>query len=181
MAPSKCRLEPVQPMCDAYMTKYISSKTHISSAQKVGCQHSVQKPYAVLGGSGHFPADQPLHAGGFARIAFPHLAASRRRSLWLFGCCVVSATVPGSSSAIRPLHAGGSTRLPVLARHSFPNALPVGFASVRPASRAPRPSPSSWLRRVRGSRPSRKPSSSHAAGRTPGARVAPGRRWFPWR
>ena len=51
-----------------------------------------------------------------------------------------------------------------------------GFPEVRRPP--PRPSPSSWLRRVRGSRPSRKPSSSHAVGRTPGARVAPGRRWW---
>ena len=33
-------------------------------------------------------------------------------------------------------------------------------------------------RRMRGSRPSRKSPSSHAVGRTPGARAAPGRRWW---
>ena len=63
------------------------------------------------------PADQPLHAGGFARIAFPHLAASRRRSLWLFGCCVVSATVPSVGRCVR-VSVGGRVHLFLSARLS---------------------------------------------------------------
>jgi len=115
-------------------------------------------------------------------------AAGSLRFRHTLGCLVALQMWPAAALLLRPhhrhpahrgievSHIGNKAGVESSCDQEAPEFKEPGFPEVRRPP--PRPSPSSWLRRVRGSRPSRKPSSSHAVGRTPGARVAPGRRWW---